>query len=382
MRVLELRLVLFIGAILGIIPASNGQGCVAVRNLGLGATGITNEPKTWTISTNYRFFHSYKHFVGSERQTHREKEHTNVINNDHSLILGANYWITSKWGVSASVPLIYIHRSSLYEHYGNASGQRFSTSSKGLGDVRIQTNYLFVDKSSVKLLGGIGLKLPTGNYNYKDYFHKMDKNGNDSLALRVVDQSIQPGDGGWGVFTSMDGVVNMSPRVSLYWSGMYLSNPGNTNGIKRSSSLTNDADGNPIPRSNEFSIGDQFFGRVGARYNLPNSSYASLGIRMEGVPSKDLIGKEDGFRRPGYILSADPSVVYVNGNHTFGLNIPIALYRERTRSHIDILRGNDANGPVHGDAAFADFLVSFSYTLRLAKKSASPFGESKEVIGK
>jgi len=42
---------------------------------------------------------------------------------------------------------------------------------------------------------GLGIKLPTGDYRYQDYFHK-----NDSLKiLGPVDQSIQLGDGGTGI---------------------------------------------------------------------------------------------------------------------------------------------------------------------------------------
>jgi hypothetical protein len=32
----------------------------------------------------------------------------------------------------------------------------------------------------------------------------------------------------------------------------------------------------------------------------------SGGIRIEGLPSSDLIGGDRGFRRPGYIISAEP----------------------------------------------------------------------------
>jgi hypothetical protein len=48
-------------------------------------------------------------------------------------------------------------------------------------------------------VGGLGVKIPTGDYNAKDYFHKPE-----GLVLLPVDQSIQPGDGGWGVITEID----------------------------------------------------------------------------------------------------------------------------------------------------------------------------------
>lgn len=39
------------------------------------------------------------------------------------------------------------------------------------------------------------------------------------------------------------------------------------------------------------------------------------------------------------------------------LNVPIALYRNRIKSYADKL---DPKGVAHGDAAFADYLVSLS----------------------
>jgi predicted porin len=364
------------------------QGCVAVRNITNGTNGFSNEPKTWQFSANYRYFHSYKHFVGTDEQEQREENHNNVINNDHSIILGANYTLNNKWSFGISVPFIYINRTSLYEHYGNTAGNpRFSTSSNGVGDIRLVTNYMLIDHAKLKLQVGLGVKLPTGNYRYKDQFHKRGSQGQDSLVQRVVDQSIQPGDGGLGISLAFDGAYLFSKKFSVYATGMYMANPRNTNGVVRSNTLTNDANGNPIPLSNEFSVADQYFVRAGARYQSASGLQFSLGGRIECIPSYDLIGREDGFRRPGYIASVDPAVFYVKGNHIFGVNVPVALIRNRTRSYIDVQRGIDTNPnserfgkPIQGDAAFADFLVSFSYAFRLTKKSATPFGAGGEIV--
>jgi hypothetical protein len=52
-----------------------------------------------------------------------------------------------------------------------------------------------------------------------------------------------------------------------------------------------------------------------------------------------------------------------------GLNIfasvPIAVYRERTQSHIDKLRSAARGTEVIGDAAFADFLINVGVTVAL-----------------
>jgi hypothetical protein len=58
-------------------------------------------------------------------------------------------------------------------------------------------------------------------------------------------------------------------------------------------------------------------------------------------------------------------VFYSTGKHTFGANVPIALVRNRTQSVLDRQREIQTGIPTHGDAAFADYLVSISYAYRL-----------------
>jgi hypothetical protein len=90
---------------------------------------------------------------------------------------------------------------------------------------------------------------------------------------------------------------------------------------------------------------------------------------VEGIPAEDIIGKTDGFRRPGYILSAEPPFFYFKGAHSVGRNFPIALVRNRTRNVVDKTQGNDpvTGKPINGDAAFADWLLSVGYAFTLMK---------------
>jgi len=355
----------------------SAQGCVAVRNMSTTANVYdSTQDGRWQLSMNYRYFRSYKHFVGDEEQTERTEQKTNVINNDNSWLLGINYTHNKNWSFSAVIPILYIDRSSLYEHLGNTSGERYHTQSKGLGDIRLSGYYNALSGKRGRLLVGVGAKLPTGNSNYADYFHKKAADGTTVLQLLSVDQSIQPGDGGLGLTTELDGVLSISHNVFLYGGGVYLFNPRNTNNTLRSSGSSA-----PLTRWSYNSVTDQFFARAGVRYMYRNIQ-VGIGGRVEGIPSKDAFGKSDGFRRPGYIASAEPSVFYSTGNHTFGVNVPIAVVRNRTRSQNDIEKGWDPKTDklAHGDAAFADYLISITYAYRLTKKSVSPFGKGQNAI--
>lgn len=341
------------------------QGCVAVKNMSSCSMnwGADQNYQGWQFAANYRYFRSYKHFKGREEQKERVEQGTEVINNDNSINLGISYTFNNRWSVTATVPYIFIDRSSMYEHLGNAettnpNHERFHTQSKGFGDLRVLAYLNALPKHMTgNLIVGAGVKAPTGNYHVKDYFHKPD-----GLVLLPVDQSIQLGDGGWGFIAEVDFSEKIAGKVYGYVNAMYMINPRNTNGVLRSPNLSNN-----IPLSNEMSVPDQYLLRAGARY-MNNKIQASLGARMECIPVEDLVGKSDGFRRPGYIISAEPSVFYTTGAHTFGVNVPVALERNRTQSVLDKKRTEITGEYQHGDAAFADWLVSFTYAYRLNKK--------------
>jgi hypothetical protein len=352
--------------ILSIVLSANrtfSQGCVAVRNMASCTLNYDSTQKSsWQFSLNYRYFHSFRHFRGKEEEEHRVEEGTEVINNDNSILAGISYTLNKRWSFGLTIPYLFIDRSSLYEHYGNAPGNpRFHTQAKGLGDLRVSVYYSLVRNEKLNLITGLGVKLPTGDYEVKDYFHKLDSEGEDSLVYKVVDQSIQPGDGGVGIIAEFDANYNFNSHMSAYATGLYLSNPLNTNGVLRGPTLTAG-----IPLSNEFSVVDQFLFRLGARYSLTHFQFA-LGGRFEGIPSEDLIGDSDGFRRPGYIISIEPAVAYSVKKHSLGLSFPIAVERNRTQNTIDKIRTEQTGELVQGDAAFADWLLSVTYAYRLGK---------------
>jgi len=72
---------------------------------------------------------------------------------------------------------------------------------------------------------------------------------------------------------------------------------------------------------------------------------------MEGIPVRDAFGSSNGFRRPGYIISIDPGIMYSYRHDTISVNGPWALERNRRASVPDIAHGR------HGDAAFADYTI-------------------------
>jgi hypothetical protein len=79
---------------------------------------------------------------------------------------------------------------------------------------------------------------------------------------------------------------------------------------------------------------------------------------MEGVPVEDWVGGSQGFRRPGYGISIEPGVTWSKGRYSVAISAPVALERNREKSVSELERGT------HGDAAFADWFLTASFTVR------------------
>ncbi|MEO5562721.1 MAG: hypothetical protein ABIR18_04780 [Chitinophagaceae bacterium] len=337
---------------------TNAQGCVAIK----GTAGVCSRPgddKGWDLNISNRFFKSYKHFVGTEEQKQRIKAHSNVINTAYELDLTATKNFNSRWSMSFTLPIMAFGRSSLYEHDG---GTRHNTHSFGIGDARVTAyrwmfNPVTSHKGNIQL--GLGIKLPTGDYNVQDYFYKKA----DSSVLGAVDQSIQPGDGGTGITFEFNSFYNFSHKFGVYGGLFYLINPREVNGTSTSRGGVASAT-NKKYNTDVMSVPDVFMTRAGISYMVNKFTFAG-GVRVEGLPSKDLIGGSRGFRRPGYIVSAEPSVTYVAKKASYNLSVPFALKRNRTQSNSDKRRTADTGTHVQGDAAFADYLISAGVTFRL-----------------
>ena len=345
---------------------AQSQGCVAIRSTGGfctrdQATGQSAEK--WQMTVSNRYFKSFRHFVGTAEQKERQEKNTEVINHSYTLDLALTRNLGKGWSLTLDVPVVANTRSSLYEHGGNNGGEnaRRNTHSFGIGDVRIVAyRWLFDQTKSLKgnVQVGLGIKLPTGDYKYQDYFYKNDT----TRVLGPVDQSIQLGDGGTGFSTEINAFYNFSRVIGVYGNVYYLFNPREQNGVSTARGGTPSATAIRY-QSDVMSVPDQYMLRAGVSFTLDNFSF-SAGVRDECQPAKDLIGKSGGFRRPGYIISAEPGVTYQFKKATVYAFVPFALERNRTQSVPDKIRTQLTGVYAQGDAAFADYLVNLGVTFK------------------
>ena len=222
MKLTKQLIILFIA--IAIYQNSSAQGCVAIRSNGATCTmtghdeASASKTGSWVFTMNSRYFKSFRHFVGTEEQKQRVEEGTEVINHVFATELGITRQFNSRWSFTFYVPVISNARSSLYEHDGK---HRYSTHSFGVGDIRFAGYYWLVNPakmSKANVQVGLGLKLPTGDYRYMDYFHKTDS----TKILGPVDQSIQLGDGGTGITFEANAFYSFSRRTSVFFNGLSL----------------------------------------------------------------------------------------------------------------------------------------------------------------
>ncbi len=365
MRIISKNNSLFFLIVLCLIGyRSHAQGCVAIRHfsscVGTSLEANQLQPGDLQLGVNYRYFKSFRHFRGTTEEADRVTNNTEVINQANAWDFFLTYGLSDRWYASMTLPTVINSRSSLYEH---GRDERHSSYSRGLADIRIGVGYWLLNMESNpngNVAIGFGIKLPTGNFNASDIFYNVGPEG--SPEVRPVDQSIQPGDGGFGITLDAQFYQKLANKLFAYGGGFYLLNPRETNGIRTfretlSPLLANEA---------IMAVPDQYSIRAGFSYSINDFISSSLGARFDCVPIRDLIGGNEGFRRPGNVLSIDPGISFMKNNFSLNLNLPFAIRRDRPQSITDKQTEAMTGTPRAGDAAFADYVLNIGISYRFS----------------
>ena len=361
MRTMNLRhLPIVIGAVTMIVTGQRayGQGCVAARQgapivgalcggeetADSGAKGFMggiftgpSAPGKWNVSFGYRWLDSFRHFVGDVEQPQRVLQDTQQENREHLFDVSLSYRVSRRWNLAISAPVTDADRIN--------HRTKGVTESTGLGDMTIGAKFWIwrpPTESRQNIQVGISLKLPTGKPNVTSM---ITGTATPSTTPTTVDQSIQLGDAGTGIAIDYLAYKTLPARFTLFSTGIYLLNPRNTYTAT-------------TPGARVLSVSDQYLFRGGAGYAVPKFHGVALSAAMrdEGVPARDLIGREDGFRRPGYAVSFEPGIQFARGRSLWSFSYAFAVRRDRTQSVSDVRSGG------HGDAAFADNLLVLGYS--------------------
>jgi len=327
------------------------QGCVAIRNVGgispdqLFENMTGNEKFIFNITN--RYFEASKSFRGD-----KSFSDTLVTNRIFTMNFSMLRILNNGWSLGLSVPISANSRNNGADHMGVFSYPKYTTRAFGLGDIRISAyKWLWKPTSGQKgnIQLGLGVKLPTGDYKYQDYFVRNDT----TKILAPVDQAIQLGDGGTGITTELSAFYALSKMFNVYVQGYYLINPREQNGTSnlkgRNASPPQVANNTTV-----MSVPDQYSLRAGA--NLQTQKMVlTAGIRYEVVPENDLIGGNKGFRRAASISSVEPGLTYKMKSSQLFVYMGIPFKRNIIQN-----TQNDMT-----PAAFADWVISFGAQFKL-----------------
>jgi hypothetical protein len=321
-------------------------------------------PGRWQIGIASRNLVSNDHYSGTVEQVQRQTLQNYVTNRQNLVDLSITRHFTDRFSLAVGVP--YVNSSwASRDPRSPLPGPRveIKQNGRGLGDISVTGRYWLLDTLTHpdwNVLGGVGIKTASGNARTQDLYPDRDGLNNQ---LRYVDQSVQTGDGGWGLMTEAHMFWKVR-RVFVFGSASYLANPRNTNGTP--SLLV--ARGGPPPAAASFdklvnSVPDQYLGRAGGTVPVWGGIAATVAWRVEGLRRFDLFGESNGFRRPGESMFIEPGVSYSHGPSTISFNVPIAFY---------YIRRPDPNTGLPGDATFPRQIFLTSYTRRLGGRSSAP----------
>ena len=323
------------------------------------------EPDHWQFNLGYRYQYSDRHFTGSSEDKERQSGETQVKNTIHLFDFAFTKGITKQTMITGSLPFLIakraipgIIRTSAGDIERVPNGDN-TTGSTGIGDASITArHWMFdVDKNPDQNLAlGLGIKLPTGDPSTTDSVQVRNTQGtpddptDDTFTqeVRTNDQSIQPGDGGWGFIVDLIAFKKIG-LFTPYATGSY---PSSIRRARTASDLPHAA-----RRGEVMSIPDQYLRADRHDDRLPARRRPLLRHRR---PHRGRAGARPDQRTTtasaARLISAEPSVVFAYQKDVFSLSLPIALVRNRQRSVSDQQAGT------HGDAAFADWLLLLSWS--------------------
>lgn len=295
---------------------------------------------------SYRRLTADRWFVGRQVREDKAPFGQPLLLEINSLDLSVSYSVTDRWTVGATLPFSRGTHSRFY-----ADGRRHRVSATGLGDVSIVGSAWVLDPRSHpsgNVSVGVGVKSPSGRNDVRDTYFL--PNGTTDFT---VDQSIQLGDGGWGLVLQGHAFARVRERVSGFASGSYLVTPRNQSSVFQSptGSLA----------SVHVSIPDVFNASAGLSFDVSrrHGLAASLSGRIDGIPTRDLVGRSDGFRRPVVLGYLEPSLTLTRGRRTVRLNAAARIYEDFRPSLIDRQLGSAGGGDLARYLLFAAYQIRF-----------------------
>ena len=262
--------------------------------------------------------------------------------NINSVDFSLAYGLSNRLSFQLTVPTASGSNSRIHP-----DGIRHVTNGSGIGDINLVGTMWLLDPlthGTGNVAVGLGVKAPTGSNTIS---------GDFGLPSGTVQHSVHPGiqmgDGGWGIIVQAHAFSRLAGRLSGYLFGAYQLSPRNVSEV-----TFTPASVSPL------SVPDVYHARLGlALAVLPRQGLsASLGLRADGIPVRDLMGSSDGFRASARSVFIDPGLSWSIGQNDFTLSVPV-------RVHGEFFRGQPLPDGQSDRGDLAKRLIFLGYTRRL-----------------
>jgi hypothetical protein len=313
-----------------------------------GSAGIYLPDGTWEVGLAYRRLTADQWLVGRQVREEKAPFGQPLLLDINSLDFSASYALTDRLSVTGWIPFSSGTHS---RYYGD--GSRHEVGASGLADITV-TGQAWLWNPGTHRSGnvalGLGVKTPSGKHDVTAEWYV------PGGAIRhTVDQSIQLGDGGWGILLQAHGWRQMFQSASVYGFASYLAAPRNQTDVVQAPS--------GVFSQVHVSVPDVFQTRGGIQFPLSARAglAAKVGGRFDGIPMDDLIGGSDGFRRPALIGYLDLGLSLTRNRMSFSLEVPIRAFANFRPSQVDRRLGTPGGGDL------ANYLIVAGYTYRLGR---------------
>lgn len=336
-------LLLALGASLA-AGAVEGQGCAPVRVAGaiLGTDGdVYLRGGTWQLGLAFRRLTSNRLIQGGT-----DLGPSSVVKSQ-SLFASVKYGVSDQLEVAVSLPVSYGTHETAYP-----DGQRHQNQATGIGDLSLVASYWLFNANTLRPGGnvavGLGVKLPTGKNDVGGTWWNAD----GSTIPFPVHQSIELGDGGWGVILRTQAFQPILSSVYLYGGGSYTLSPQRTSSVPR------------LPGSSQYwAIPDVWDASAGVSWTVwpAQGLTVRIGTDFSGTRKQDLLGEEDDatvHRLPATAGYLSPGLTLTQGAHTIALGFSTRIYKNFMPSIADDLAGRKGGG------GLAKHMVTASYVVR------------------
>ncbi len=232
--------------------------------------------------------------------------------NINSVDFSLAYGLSNRLSFQLTVPTASGSNSRVHP-----DGIRHVTNGSGIGDINLIGTMWLLDPlthGTGNVAVGLGVKAPTGSHTIMG-----DYGLPSGTVQHPVHPGIQMGDGGWGIIVQAHAFSRLAGRLSGYLFGAYQLSPRNVTEVTFSPTLVS-----PL------SVPDVYHARFGlALAVLPRQGLsASLGLRADGIPVRDLMGSSDGFRASARSVFIDPGLSWSTGQNDFTLSVPVRVHGE------------------------------------------------------